>query len=237
MMSSIGAVRTQIQTNIQQPQIQSSPQQPNIADKVEQNIFGFPTPNLVDPAGFPELSELLNILMNYRTKITHFAGEPDNTYCFRLAEGIAAAVNQDCIIFLGVGFLSQYKNSIPLLVGAIAHEIGHQPKKLRKKEKIALAALKGQYTIERINAICREEEALADHFAGLALAELELSPEPLIHFLAQNQTPHPRYLDAEARGEIILAAYQQQSRRGQILRKHFPKYAQSRDSRLYLGES
>jgi hypothetical protein len=118
-----------------------------------------------------------------------------------------------------------------VLVGALAHEIGHRPKRW------------GRYRIERelskeeMQAICREEEAKADAFAGTALAEMHISPEPIVEFLQKIQEqPHPEYFPVDVRADIIKEAHKARAFRAEMRRKLFPHLERMTSPKNHLGD-
>ncbi len=113
----------------------------------------------------------------------------------------------------------------------MAHEIGHRPK--RWEQYRAQRAL----THAELHALCRHEETLADRFAGKALAEMNMSPEPLCEFLLQVQKkPHPDYLPAADRVEIIRDAHTGREYRATHREKMFPDYHRMSAPKGHLGD-
>jgi hypothetical protein len=198
---------------------------------VQQTLFGAIKPPILDPAKFAFLAEQFRLLHKYRRKITSMIGDDEDEYPMVLADGTIAMIDGDGQIYMGAEFLQKEGGSPGTIVGALAHEIGHRPKRW------------GQYRVERelsreeMQMICREEEAKADAFAGTALAEMDLSPEPLIEFLERIQAkPHPEYFPADVRGEIIREAHKSRAFRADLRKKMFPQLDRATSPKNHLGE-
>ena len=140
-------------------------------------------------------------------------------------------IDEDGLIYMGAGFLEACKDNPEVLIGVLAHEIGHRPKRWREYDT------RRQLTREELEALCREEETRADIFAGKALAEMNLSCEPLAEFLAEvQQKPHPEYFDAKTRGEVIRDAHAGRAYRSDNRKKLFPEFDRMTSPKGHLGE-
>jgi hypothetical protein len=202
-----------------------------VGKQVQQVLFGGIKPPIVDPAHYPMLAAQIALLKKYRSKLSTMAGDDEDEYPMVLADGTIAMIDAEGRIYMGVRFLAEHGDEPATLVGVLAHEIGHRPKRW------------SQYRIERelsreeMQAICREEEAKADTFAGMALAEMELSPEPMIELLSVlEERPHPEYFPAKVRGEIIRDAHQARAFRAEFRRKMFPHLDRMTSPKNHLGD-
>ena len=101
----------------------------SVAEQVEDALFGKHKPPLLDEDEYPEAAEILAKLDKYRRKIAIMTGDPESDYCLQLADGTVAMIDAHGTIMVGIRFLMKFKNNMPVLVGAIAHEIGHRPKR------------------------------------------------------------------------------------------------------------
>jgi hypothetical protein len=85
--------------------------------------------------------------------------------------------------------------------------------------------------------ICREEEAKADAFAGTALAEMRMSPEPIVSFLQSVQDqPHPEYFPVDVRADIIREAHKGRELRASLRKKLFPHVDRMTSPKNHLGD-
>jgi hypothetical protein len=166
-------------------------------------LFGKRPARLVDPRRFPHLKKAMQRLGLAKDQLAELLGVGDSTFSLALAEGNNASINRDGRIAFGCELLELHQENDPLLVAIIAHEIGHQPwdwpERLKPMSKRAL------------DAMSREEEAKADRFAGRALADLAVSPDPICDFLlAQGKFerhPPADYYPAEQRAQMIAQAF------------------------------
>jgi len=202
-----------------------------VGEQVQQALFGKPKPVVLDPAQFPELAAALRLLRKYRKKLTAMAGDAENEYDLVLADGTIAQIDDQGTVYVGARFLAACKGKPELLVGVLAHEIGHRPKRWNEYR------VRKQLTREEIETICRYEETRADIFAGKALAEMRMSPEPMIEFLeAVQDKPHREYFPAEVRAEIIRDAHSGRKYRADNRRKMFPGFDRMTSPKGHLGE-
>jgi hypothetical protein len=167
----------------------------------------------------------------YRKKLARLAGDREDDYDLRLSEGTIAMIDQQGVIYVGKQFLLNHAENLPLLVGVLAHEIGHRPKRWEEYKQ------ENARTKEEIEQLCRVEETRADHFSGLALAELGFPCEPLIAFLKAIQVhPHPEYFSADFRAEAIREGFGSGKRKSDLRRKMFPEFARMSDAKGDLGD-
>lgn len=204
-----------------------------LGEQVQQTLFSRPRPLVLDAAMFPELDELMRVLNRYRRKLSIMAGDGDEAYSLVLADDTIAAIDEHGTIFMGAAFLRTFKHQLEVPIGAMAHEIGHRPKRWRE---LRYQTPRDLSNAER-EALCRTEETRADIFAGKGLAELSLSCEPLVEFLmAVSIHPHPEYLPAEDRARVIREAHAARLYRADNRRKTFPDFHRHTSPDGYLGE-
>jgi hypothetical protein len=202
-----------------------------IGKQIQQVLFGGTKPPILDPAQFPGLMAQIALLKKYRRKIASMAGDDEDEYPMVLADGTIAMIDSEGRIYMGVSFLETQGGSPGTLVGVLAHEIGHRPKRWDAYR------IERELTQGELQAICREEEAKADAFAGMALAEMNLSPDPLIEFLHVIQDkPHPEYFPANVRAEIIRDAHTARAFRASFRRKMFPHLDRMTAPKNHLGD-
>lgn len=180
--------------------------QPTSIDVV---LFGKRAARLVDPRRYPKLIKGLRKLGMAKDQIADVLGVTDNTFSVALAEGDNASINRQGQIAFGLELLEKYETNDALLVAVLAHEIGHQPWKWPTGN---LAHL----TKKALDVLSREEEAKADRFAGRALADLAVSPDPICDFLIAHgkfeKHPPADYYPATIRAEMIREAYSRRRR-------------------------
>ncbi len=200
MKISSQALSTSVSTGQQSsmPRISGAPQSIDIV------LFGKRPPRLVDPRRFPHLKKAMRKLGMAKDQLADVLGVTENTFSLALAEGENACINRDGQIAFGYQLLEKHEYDDALLVAVMAHEIGHQPWKWPKGDLSHL-------TKKAIDSISREEEARADRFAGKALADLAVSPDPICDFLLRHgkfeKHPPADYYPAEMRVEMIQAAF------------------------------
>ncbi len=202
-----------------------------VGEQVQQALFGRPKPAVLDPAQFPALVESLRLLNKYRKKLAVMAGDEEDDYRIELADGTIAMIDEQGTIYMGEAFVAAFAERPEVLVGALAHEIGHRPKRWGGYRA------QRQLTRSELTAICREEETRADLFAGKALAEMQLRWEPLAEFLAAVETgPHPEYFPAEVRAQVLEESFTGRAYRADGRRKIFPAFDRMTSPKGHLGE-
>ena len=183
------------------------------AGPLGQLLFGKRQPRLVDRRRYPSLKKALKKLDLSKSQIAEALGAPEAFFSVELAEGGNASINRQGRIAFGLELLDRHQREDELLVGILAHEIGHAPWTWPDGDL-------GHLTKKQIDHIYREEEAKADRFAGKALAELGLSPDAICGFLetlAKFETHPPSdYYPATERAELIRATFNR--RRGTLER-------------------
>lgn len=230
----IGSQQIQPQLNTTQLNTpNSAPDLRPVGEQVQQSLFARPRPQLADMSRHPELAELLALLNKYKRKLAVMAGDKEDDYGIVLADDAIGAIDEHGTIYLGIAFLRGYQHSIETLVGVLAHEIGHRPKRVRELK----AGLTRELTTREIQALCLHEEIRADTFCGKALAELGLSCEPLIEFLTFVQVrPHPEYLPVAQRIEVLRDAHNNRAYRVDNRRKLFPEFDRHTAAERHLGD-
>lgn len=204
-----------------------------VGDQISESLFSRPAPMLLEPSAYPELAQMLVVLDKYRRKLAMMVGDRDEDYALALAQDTIAAIDERGIIFLGAPFLLGHKNHLDVVVGAMAHEIGHRPKRMRELAQHDVREL----NMQQKQALLLHEEIRADSFAGRGLAELGMSCEPLIAFLAQvSVRPHPEYLPPNERAMVIRAGFEGRQLRADSRRKLFPEFDRHTAPRMHLGD-
>ncbi len=196
--------------------------QATVGQQVQTSLFGKKKPPIVD-VDDPHLAAQMSRLHGYRRRLARLCGDEEDDYDLTLAEGTIAMIDAQGLIYIGKRFVLQHADHLGVLVGVLAHEIGHRPKQW--------AAYKQQSDLsqEDMNKLCRVEETRADYFAGRALAELGLDAEPLCAFLLKVQDqPHPEYFSAPLRAEVIREGFGDGRRQSQNREKFFPEFARAR---------
>ncbi len=200
-----------------------------IGEQVQGNLFGKPKPRVLDDDD-ADTAALMGRLHAYRKKLARLAGDDEDDYDLVLADGTIAMIDDAGLIYVGKGFLLELSAQLEVQVGVLAHEIGHRPKRW------------SEYKQERplnkadLDRLCRVEETRADYFAGRALAELGMSPDPLVRFLeAISAHPHPQYFPAHIRAEAIREGHADGKRKANARRRFFPELARMTDAKGDLG--
>ena len=189
----------------------------SLADQVEHELFGKKKPKLLD-VDDADVATQMGRLHGWRKKLARLAGDAEDDYDLRLCEGTIALIDQQGVIFVGKSFLLAHADNLDLLVGVLAHEIGHRPQRWH------------EYRSERprnkdeIEHLCRLEETHADYFAGRALAAFGFSADPICAFLEHlEEQPHPEYFPAAVRGEVIREGFADGRRKDDQRKKMFPE--------------
>jgi hypothetical protein len=204
---------------------------PPIGQQVQQTLFGKPRPLVLDAAQYPELNDILAVLRKYVGRLARMAGDKEEDYGLVLADGTIAMIDEGGMIYVGAGFISAFRQQLDVLVGALAHEVGHRPRRWSEYHS------RRQLTVKEIEYICRHEETRADIFAGKALAELGLDCEPLCTFLAHiAEKPHREYFPADVRAQVIRDAFSGRAYRVENRRKIFPGFDRMTRPKGDLGE-
>ena len=223
-----------------------------VGKQVSQALFGRPPPPRLDPQNYPHLAAMLRQLGRFQRKFAALAGDQDHDYQLVLADFPTAAVDADGTIYLGAQFLEENRDHPEVILGALAHEIGHQPKRWRvgqrpRRQRGQQGQQQGQQqepqaddarqlSADELDELCQIEETRADLFAGEALAELGYSCEPLVAYLKDHESgPHRRYLPAADRAEIIRQAHQARHSTLKQRRQMFPDYERHRAARGHVG--
>lgn len=217
----------------QWPTSKDASQIPSVGEQVQRALFNRPQPLVLDPAKFPMLAEQMRLLNRFKKKLAQLAGDEDEDYTINLADGPIAQIDEHGNIFMGAQFLFAAKNNPELMVGVLAHEIGHRPRRWKDYK------VRKDLTKEQLEALCRHEETRADLFSGRALAELDMSAEPLAQFLLNQPdvaTPHPEYFPAEVRAQVIRDAHMSRGYALESRKKLFPDYERMHSPKGHIGE-
>jgi hypothetical protein len=167
-------------------------------------LFGKRPPKLVDRRKYPSLGKALKKLDLSKQQIAEALGAPEAFFSVELCEGDNASINQNGQIAFGLELLDEHQNENELLVGVLAHEIGHQPWSWPKGDLSKL-------TKKQLDQLYKDEEAKADRFAGRALADLGLSPDALCDLLLSlhkfESHPPSDYYPAPVRAQMIREVF------------------------------
>ena len=211
---------------------QSSAQTQSLGQQVKQTLFAKAPPKVLDPSRFPELAKVMAKLGRVKSKLATMLGDEASEYELHLADGTIGMIDAQGRIFLGAKFLNDYEQEEAVLIGVLAHEMGHRPKRWAEYMD---EPPKSQAELE---ALCRHEETRADIFSAKALAELGLPVEPLVAFLEQVQTsPHPCYFDARTRGEVLKDTHNERSYSLGQRKKLFPNMERMTSPAGHLGDA
>ena len=202
-----------------------------IGEQVQDALFGKKTPQSLDEDEFPDMKDLLRDLDRYRRKFASMAGDPEDDYRLQLADGTIAMIDGHGTIFLGIKFLRQFITNREVIIGALAHEIGHRPQRWGEYKA------KKDLSKDELDQLCRYEETRADLFAGRGLAELTLNCEPMIRFLEEiEEGPHPDYFPAKMRADVIREGFREQKSKAAIRHKLWPEFDNATSPRLHIGD-
>ncbi len=201
----------------------------SVGEQVQQNLFGKKKPPLVD-SDDADIAAQMARLHAFRKRLARLAGDAEDDYDLVLAEGTIAMIDDKGLIYVGRRFLLDHMDHLDVLVGVLAHEIGHRPRRWNEYKAEAPRSK------EEAEKLCRLEETRADYFAGKALAELKLQVEPLIAFLTAVQVqPHPEYFSAALRAEVLREGFTDGRRRANNRKKFFPELDRMRGAGGDLG--
>ena len=202
-----------------------------LQEQVESELFGKKKPKPVDDDS-AEGEARLAVLGAWVKKLARLAdeGRDEGDYSVRFAADTIAMIDQRGVIYVGVPFLDAHagftaRDSVDaaLVVGVLAHEVGHRPKRW--------ASYKGERPTEKaeLEKLCRLEETRADYFAGRALAAFDLDVDPVCRFLLALSDPKARgahdYFPAHLRVEVIKEGNADGRRKDAQQRSMFPELA------------
>ena len=174
-------------------------------------LFGKRPPKLVDRRKHPKLKKSLSQLEDLSEHVALLLGRSsEREFNLELCEGDNACISRDGQIAFGVEFLEEHQDDHDLLLGVLAHEIGHQPWSWPGGDLSALSRA-------QLDQLYRDEEAKADRFAGRALAELGGRPDSLERFLSAHaagfeEGQSNQYYPAAVRIEQIRGAFERRAR-------------------------
>lgn len=191
----------------------------SVGEQVQSQLFGKKKPPVLDEDDADVAAQMAR-LHAWRKRLARLAGDDEDDYALCLSTGTIAMIDERGLVYIGKEFLLGHMDQPGVLVGVLAHEIGHRPRRWAEYRSAAPVSK------EEAEKLCRLEETRADYFAGRALAELGLSAEPLIAFLKRVAVhPHPEYFSAELRAEVIREGFADGRRRSQNRAKFFPELA------------
>lgn len=204
-----------------------------LGQQVQQELFGKKKPRVLDDDDKDTAAQMAR-LHAVAKKLARLAGDHEDDYRLVLAEGTLAMIDQTGTIYVGRAFLLDHADRVDLLVGVVAHEIGHRPKRWSDHRA------ERPRTKDELHELCRLEETRADFFAGRALAELGLSPDPLCELLLSlekrsGERPHPEYFPAKLRAEVIREGFGDGARQADLRKKLFPELARHVSPKHDLG--
>lgn len=141
-----------------------------VGEQVQDALFGKPKPRVLDQDDADTVGQMAR-LNGYKGRLARLAGDRDEDYRLLLADGTIAMIDEKGTVYVGKQFLLAQADRPDVLVGVLAHEIGHRPRRweeYRQQQKLSR---------EEHEQVCRTEETRADYFCGRALAELGLPCE------------------------------------------------------------
>lgn len=196
-------------------------------------LFGSQLPKIVDAGSYPQLAEQLAWLRRHKTKLAAFVGDQDSDYDVALAEGLAACIDRNGTIYIGVALLALATPE--LMLGVLAHEVGHRPKTWQSYRR------KEPFTRAELLQMARDEEAKADRVAGRAIAEFQITPDDLCEFLRVHgnfEKPPENYYPVAVRIAMIRQAFASGQARGNAAKKLFPQFEKETSARnlIHTGE-
>lgn len=193
-----------------------------LQQQVEGELFGKKKPQPVDDDSALAEARLAK-LSAWVKKLARLADDDEDDYSVRFAKDTIAMIDQRGVIYVGVSFLDEHEDNTALVVGVLAHEVGHRPKRW-SSYKSERATSK-----EDLAKLCRLEETRADYFAGRALAAFALDVDPVCRFLIALSDPKAKgahdYFPAPLRTEVIREGFADGRRQDAQKRSMFPELA------------
>lgn len=202
-------------------------------EQVEGELFGKRKPRPVDDDS-AEAEARLARLSAWVKKLARFAEDDESDYSVRLAKDTIAMIDGKGVIYVGVDFLAAHEDDTALVVGVLAHEVGHRPRRWAER-KGETAKSK-----DELLQLCRLEETRADYFAGRALAAFGLDKDPVCALLLALDVPdapetaaaqpkkkqkNHEYFPAKMRVEVIGEGFSDGRRQDSQKRAMFPELA------------
>jgi hypothetical protein len=206
-----------------------------LQEQVEGELFGKRKPRPVDDDS-AEAEARLARLSAWVKKLARFAEDDEGDYSVRLAKDTIAMIDGKGVIYVGVEFLAAHEDDTALVVGVLAHEVGHRPRRWaeRKADKAK--------SKDELLQLCRLEETRADYFAGRALAAFGLDATPVCALLLALDQPevasepgratpskkkqkNHEYFPATMRVEVIREGFSDGRRQDSQKRAMFPELA------------
>jgi hypothetical protein len=182
--------------------------------QVERELFSRRMPAVVEDDDF---AAVMGLLTSWKNRLARLAKEPEESFRVRLCDGTMAMIDASGLIVFGRSFLRAHAGNVPLLVGVLAHEIGHRPRRWQHNKDTAASAAE-------VQRICRSEETQADWFAGAALAEFGLSAEPMCELLLSlgDGSGSHQYFPANVRVDVVREAHEAHARKSRVRKEFFP---------------
>ncbi len=150
------------------------------------------------------LRKRLNYLKNKKCKVVP-------------AKGTVACVDDKDIVYLGVEFLSSYKDDPETLAGVLAHEWGHSCALKPTEEELQ------ELNWNQIFELRRAHETLADETSGRLLFLMGYTPAGIIRFLKQGVDTHNlKYHNPDIRAQVVQYGFEAEKRKGVLARQLFP---------------
>lgn len=209
-----------------------------LQQQVEGELFKKKKPRVVDDAS-AEAEARLAWLSAWVAKLARFAEDDERDYSVRFAKDTIAMIDQHGVIYVGTDFIAAHNDDTALVVGVLAHEVGHRPKRWAERKQAQTQAQ--ATTKEELLQLCRLEETRADYFAGRALAAFGLDVEPVCHLLRALDDPtaaaskrNHEYFPAAMRCEVLHEGFTDGRRQDAQRRAMFPELAR-RAGKLDLG--
>ena len=209
--------------------------------QIERELFGKKPPKVVDDDS-RQAEERLALLSAWVKRLARFAAEGEgdvDAYSVRLAKDTIAMIDQHGVIYVGVEFLDAHEADLALVVGVLAHEVGHRPKRWANYRRD-----QGALSKDDLLRMCRLEETRADYFAGRALATFGLSADPICRFLLALEAPLPpgkkppagghEYFPAPVRVDVVKEGFADGARLDSQMKSMFPEL-RKRAGKLDIG--
>lgn len=215
------------------PRAKGAEQAESLGQQVQQELFGKKKPRVLDADDADTAAQMAR-LHAFAKKLARLAGDDEDDYRLVLADGTIAMIDRSGTIYVGRSFLLAHAHDVDVLVGVVAHEVGHRPRRWDEYRATT------PRTKDELHEVCRLEETYADFFAGRALAELGLCPDSLCELLlslekAGGDRPHPEYFPAKLRAEVIREGFTDARRKSDLRKKMFPELARRVSAKNDLG--
>ena len=195
----------------------------SLQGQLERELFGKRKPPREVAPDSADMEARLAWLSAWTKKLARFAGDADDTYSVRLAQDTIAMIDAKGVIFMGLGFLKAHADHDDVVLGVLAHEVGHRPTRWAQLRATA------PQSADDVARLSRLEETRADHFAGRAMAAFARSVEPMCALLMSLDAPGQNgmhdYFPATVRCEVIREGFEDGHRQDALKRSMFPELA------------